>query len=1124
VVLWNISDGRELRRFVGHSDGVRALSFSPDGDRLLSGGWDYTARLWDIVSGDEIQRFDGHASHVTAVAFLPGEDRVITASGDSTVVVWDLADGDALGTFKHPAWVNDMAVARDGRLFLAAAGDGALLRDVESGEVTRVLGPHDGRVEAVALSDDGQRALTGDAGGIVRLWDLGSGREIERLPGHEARVNWVGFSPGDSLIVSAGPGQTIRVWDAIEGRELDPPTGYRVTFSRASGALFVASQDGLALWDAASGATIYRFPAAVDPVGPVSLAPDGQSLAVSGGDGSVRIWEFRQGSETRRLSGVPGWLPISFSPDGRYLVTADQAGTVTFWDPATWQEAGRFSAENAINDATFSPDGRLLLTVEADYVVRIREVPSGDLIQSLAGHEDDVLSARFSPDGTRILTTSSDGAAGIWSTQTGRPRMGFLQHVDEATGAYGVQDGVFTPDGLGALTIGVDGIARLWDPDTGQELLTFEKHERPAAAVAISPDGREVMTGGADRTVRLWDSESGDSIRVLEGHREMILDVAFGMDRRFLFSTSLDGTVRVWDRATGRPAATLMSFRDGEWAVVDPEGRFDAANGGDIDGMHWAVGLETIELNQLKERYYEPGLLAKILGFNDEPLRPVEAFAELEMHPETEVEMDGARLRIRLVNRGGGIGRVVVSVNGKEVSADAREPDSDPNASSLDLMLDLTGHPYFQPGEDNEIEVRAFNALGYLASRGTKVSRRVTGEPIPDPSLWALVVGVSDYAGEMIDLRYAEKDAVDMARALELGAANLFGAQRAQVRLLTTAEGVPGALPPTKENLERALEEIGAEASSNDILIVYLAGHGVTHGGPEGDFYYLTAEASSGNLEDPAVRRQRAISSEELTQLIQGVAATKQVLILDTCGAGRVVEQLTEDRDVSSSQKRALERLKDRMGLFVLAGSAADAVSYEASRFGQGLLTYSLLLGMRGAALREEQFVDVGTLFAHSVDQVPTLAAEIGGIQEPLLATPRGGRSFDIGQLAEEDRSRIPVATPKPFVLRAVFQDEVRLVDHLRLAARVNEALRTASARGSEARFVFVDAADLPGAYTLAGRYEVTGTAISVTVVLSRTDIEPTRFEVNGEIDDLEGLVSAIVEEVEVRIGLSSSG
>ena len=142
-----------------------------------------------------------------------------------------------------------------------------------------------------------------------------------------------------------------------------------------------------------------------------------------------------------------------------------------------------------------------------------------------------------------------------------------------------------------------------------------------------------------------------------------------------------------------------------------------------------------------------------------------------------------------------------------------------------------------------------------------------------------------------------------------------------------------------------------------------LAGHGVTRSGADDGFYYLTCDAQSAELNDPAIRQQWAISDQELTAAIAKSPALKQVMILDTCHSGRLIEDLTAKRDISSNEVRALERIKDRTGLHILAGCASDSGSYEASRYGQGVLTYSLLLGMQGAALKEDQFVDVGTLF-----------------------------------------------------------------------------------------------------------------------------------------------------------------
>ncbi|MBA3335627.1 MAG: hypothetical protein H0T08_08470 [Acidobacteria bacterium] len=91
--------------------------------------------------------------------------------------------------------------------------------------------------------------------------------------------------------------------------------------------------------------------------------------------------------------------------------------------------------------------------------------------------------------------------------------------------------------------------------------------------------------------------------------------------------------------------------------------------------MHYSYGLEIINLEQLKEMYYEPGLLQKLLGFNRQPLRPVVAIGNIKLQPEIleqKIEPNTTNLKIKLKNRGGGIGRVEVRINGSELISDAR--------------------------------------------------------------------------------------------------------------------------------------------------------------------------------------------------------------------------------------------------------------------------------------------------------------------------------------------------------------------------------------------------------------------------------------------------------------------
>src|SRR5262249_37833272 len=158
--------------------------------------------------------------------------------------------------------------------------------------------------------------------------------------------------------------------------------------------------------------------------------------------------------------------------------------------------------------------------------------------------------------------------------------------------------------------------------------------EDEVSSVAFSPDGTKVVTGSKDDTARMWDAATGQILLSFVGHANWVLSVAFSPDGRKVLTSSLDQTTRLWNSSSITELCGLISFDDGTWAVVDPEGRYDASNGGDIDGLHWVYGDEPYKLSQFKDRYYDPYLLAKYLGFSVEPLRPVAGFDHFEPEPE----------------------------------------------------------------------------------------------------------------------------------------------------------------------------------------------------------------------------------------------------------------------------------------------------------------------------------------------------------------------------------------------------------------------------------------------------------------------------------------------------------
>ena len=95
IILTQLSGDRQgieiikQQTLVGHSDGVRGVSFSPDGSLIVSGSQDNTVKLWNR-QGKLLKTLYGHNAPVWQVDFSPQENALVSGSEDQTVIVWDL--------------------------------------------------------------------------------------------------------------------------------------------------------------------------------------------------------------------------------------------------------------------------------------------------------------------------------------------------------------------------------------------------------------------------------------------------------------------------------------------------------------------------------------------------------------------------------------------------------------------------------------------------------------------------------------------------------------------------------------------------------------------------------------------------------------------------------------------------------------------------------------------------------------------------------------------------------------------------------------------------------------------------------------------------------------------------
>lgn len=656
----------------------------------------------------------------------------------------------------------------------------------------------------------------------------------------------------------------------------------------------------------------------------------------------------------------------------------------------------------------------------------------------------------------------------------------------------------------------------------------------PSTTRVDAPDGsfQLAFINNYNNSVVIKDNKANKSTKIHKG-MATVDQAKASSDSRFVYLCT-DGRIDIWDARSQTFIAQIIFLDAESWVAITPSGLFDASPHA-MNKLYYAVGQETIELEQLKERYYEPGLLPKLLGFSDDPIRSVSRLETVPLYPEVEAEIRQDSLYIQLRARSGGIGKVSLFINDKEILEEAnpeRRPSGSRDSSIRIGLEDFGRYFYAHPDSTNRITIRAYNQAGWLKSSPFELTytpniRRAKGEGEPsgfapsfdavnDPALYAIIIGTADYSGNQLDLKYSGKDATAMAQAVQQSGGQLFGMDAVFVQLLTT-DTADIAMHPTKANILDAFKAFEKQTRAEDILLVYLSGHGITYGDADrAQFYYLTQEMANQDLSDDGIRLSRAVSSSELTRWINLIPAQKQVLIIDACNSGKLVESLSAgQKALSSSQVRALDRMQDRTGMFVIAGSASDKVSYEASKYGQGLLTYSLLQGVDGLALREGQYVDVARLFEFAQKQVPLLAEDIGGIQQPMADGPIKG-SFDIG--INNEAVNIHLSSPKPVFVRNYFQDELLFDDVLEIGKLLEEHFQQLSAKGMGAQLIYVDIPEYTKAYSLKGRYQRKGDKVRVYGKLFKGKEARKDFDVSIGKNALQELPEAILRQVEGAI------
>jgi WD40 repeat protein len=513
--LWDAVSGRQIRVLRGHRKPVLGVAFSPDGSLLATSSQDGTVRTWDVAAGTQHLVLRGprgrfyNFSGITP-AFSPDGSRVISGGWNSTPI-WDLATGEISMLLPRQSWeAFAVAFSPDGTRVATAVNLEVRTWDAQTGKPLTTFSGHTGDVLGIAYSPDGRRIATGGDDGTAQVWDAVTGESLLTLAGHS--VEQVAFTP-DGRLLTGGADGTARLWDISPtgGRDwltvpgpADRQSG--VSFSPDGTSFAVPGQvTGVTIRDVETGAKIMTLKGHDATIRRMAFSPDGKRLAGSDGSGqgnrwvkTAPIWDVMTGGLVMTLAGHTGPVSaVAYSPDGRRLATGSWDGTVRLWDAFSGKELRAVDVGSEVFALAFSPDGRWLVSGDdGDNSLFIWDADTLERRGELRGHTKVIQDVAFGPDGT-VVTASWDGTAKIWDLESHRELATLRGHSGAILGV------AVSPDGTLVATGSIDGTTKLWDLATGREKLTLFDHYLVVNAVAFSPDGRFLASVSGDGTVAL---------------------------------------------------------------------------------------------------------------------------------------------------------------------------------------------------------------------------------------------------------------------------------------------------------------------------------------------------------------------------------------------------------------------------------------------------------------------------------------------------------------------------------------------------------------------------------------------------------------------------------------------
>jgi WD40 repeat protein/dimeric dUTPase (all-alpha-NTP-PPase superfamily) len=977
---------------MGHTGKVHSLTFTPDGQRLISVSEDKSIRVWNVANGEMVTKYesqigDGYEGMFYASALSPNGKYL------------------AVGGYKVDTEQENYIIVID------------LEKNIQVGTAVG----HTDVITSLSFSGSGLFLASGSEDKTVRIWKMDALpdlRSVATLPVGSSVLS-LAFNPRTQELAVAGESRDVLVYPMHglnEGETAFQPK------------------------------TLKRHKSMLNKV---VYSPEGSYLASCTWENELIVWN-KDGSVAREFSKLKNMVnALAFSADGRILVALDGAGNgMSYAIPAGTKFSDFTAHDNAVFSAAFSPSltGNYLAASAggSSNEIYIWNPVNGLVVQKIKGKGSPINHLSFG-QGLELFfsreleesqkpkySSSFNFASFTINRNPARQPSPRTQSKDiYQTSPYSItlakgkainidpyKDGRIL-DFLvlqdGSVVVAGDFSLKLFDRN-GNLNKEFNGHSGAVRSVAISEDGKYLASGSEDQSIILWKmSETGYAPTM-----RSIFDTQEWSD--FFSSLPVDSltrepTKKAWSevinfmknsniravrevethyKSLGEiviPFATLFLTEDNEWVCWNPRGYFNCSSAGaQYFGWHVNQGISKLATFYDAEQYFEilfrPKEMAQSLveGKRVEDIlresgervfdlgklhRPsiglFDISKTLRTHDRPVIYEEGnyfttsetIPLTVEAYDGGGGIREILIYQNDKLIISDR------------DIKLPADGSPVTKTYEVemmnnlNEFRVKVVN-VQKIESKASTLNIEHKGDYISNVSLHLLAIGINKYQNSAYDLNYAQSDAKSFSTKLTEQGQGIF-------KSINKVEVYDS--DATRENILTGFRSIISKAKPEDVFVFYYAGHGTLDEEKNEEFYLVPTNVTQ-LYGDPTQLETKGISATELREYLTQVRAQKQVVFMDACHSGGALKTFNVRAAVD---EKAIVKLGRSSGVAVMASSGSQQFATEFEELKHGAFTYALLEALDGKADGGDGVITINEIKSYMEERVPELTRQYSG-------------------------------------------------------------------------------------------------------------------------------------------------